>query len=229
MPHRTAEESKKECIDVMGEELGSQYAELWQEAVYLHSKWMEYVTLYGSKPERIPLLNKAAPTFFRMVQDVFWDDALLHIARLTDPPASGQNKTNLTLRNLPNLTGDVGLRENLESLIKKLLAQSEFCRDWRNKLVAHRDLTLALNGAANQIEGGSRKQVDEILDTIAEILNAVSAHYLDATSIYRFRGHLGGALSLLYVLDDGLKLENERLERIMAGKGAESDFLRRNL
>ena len=41
--HSTAEQHKQKCIAVMGEELGSQYAELWQEVVYLHKKWMEYI------------------------------------------------------------------------------------------------------------------------------------------------------------------------------------------
>src|SRR6185295_5019430 len=100
MTHRTAEESKQDYIKAMGEELGSQFAELWQQLVYLHCKWMEYVALFGTRSDRIELLNKSAPTFFRIIQDTLWDDILLHICRLTDPPETGKNK-NLTIQNLP--------------------------------------------------------------------------------------------------------------------------------
>lgn len=228
MTQSTAEESKKRYVEVMGDDLGNQYAALWQEVVYLHRKWTEYLVLFGTKRTRIPILNKAAPTFFRMVQDVFWDDTLLHIARLTDAPKSGTNKTNLTLRNLPALTKDDGLKARLEPLVTKVLEQSEFCRDWRNKVVAHRDLEVALNEKAEPLQGGSRDQVNEVLETIAAIMNAVSGHYLEPTTIFRFGESAGGALPLLYVLKDGINLETERLERVL-GEGRESDHVRENL
>ena len=38
----------------MGEALGTQYAELWQELAQLHIVWLEFVELYGTekKPHR---------------------------------------------------------------------------------------------------------------------------------------------------------------------------------
>ena len=72
----------------MGEELGSLYHALWQEVVWLHTEWGEYVQLYGTKPSRIRLLNEAAPSFFRLVQDGLFETTVLKIARLTDPPKS---------------------------------------------------------------------------------------------------------------------------------------------
>ena len=55
-----------------------------QEAAFLHLKWNEYVVLFGTGPERVDLLNRAAPGFFHLVQDSWWDDLLLHISRMTD-------------------------------------------------------------------------------------------------------------------------------------------------
>src|SRR5665811_1662354 len=93
--HSTAEEAKQHHIDVMGEDLGSLYHALWNELAWLYSKWGEYVELFGTEPSRIGLINSAAGRFFRMVQDSFWEDSLLHIARLTDPPRTAE-KENLT-------------------------------------------------------------------------------------------------------------------------------------
>ena len=80
----TAEEAKQHCTAKMGHKLGVQFAELWQEIVSVHQKWLEYRHLYGTKKSRIDLLNQAAPWFFRMVQDVMWEDIVIHVARLMD-------------------------------------------------------------------------------------------------------------------------------------------------
>lgn len=68
-------------VEVMGDDLGSLYHALWNELAWLYSKWEEYVELFGTKPSRIDLLNKAAGHFFRIVQDSLWEESLLHIAR----------------------------------------------------------------------------------------------------------------------------------------------------
>jgi hypothetical protein len=46
-----------------------------------------YVALFGTSPEGIALLNRAAPRSFRVMQDSVWDDVLLHFCALTDPAA----------------------------------------------------------------------------------------------------------------------------------------------
>src|ERR1700731_4575430 len=69
--HQTADEARKKNIEKMGERLGSQYSVLWNEVAILHFQWNEYVKLFGTKPQRVELLNQAASTFFRMVQDTF--------------------------------------------------------------------------------------------------------------------------------------------------------------
>src|SRR5262245_20632655 len=96
---RTAEEARAHSIELMGPELGEIYAALWQEVAWIHSKWAEYVVLYGTKESRVDLLNRAAPRFARLIQDTLWEDVVLHIARLTDPPKS-TGKHNLSLQSL---------------------------------------------------------------------------------------------------------------------------------
>lgn len=99
MSHRTAAETQSDNIAAMGEEVGKIYSALWQEVALIHNRWGQYVALYGTSPSRIALLNKAAPSFFRTVQDSLWESMLLHLARLSDPPKS-VGKENLSVRRL---------------------------------------------------------------------------------------------------------------------------------
>src|SRR6266496_1267585 len=98
---RTADEAKADNVRRMGKQLGELYHALWQEAAWLHIKWEEYISLFGTKPSRVELLNRAAPSFFRFVEDSLWEDMTLHVARLTDPPKS-KGRANLTIQLLPS-------------------------------------------------------------------------------------------------------------------------------
>jgi hypothetical protein len=226
--HRTAEEVKQHHIEVMGDELGSLYHALWNELAWLYSKWEEYVELFGKKTSRIELINRAAEHFFRIVQDSLWEDALMHIARLTDPPRSA-GKDNLTIRELPHLIEDVTLKKRISELIDFAVEKSEFCRDWRNRHIAHKDLGLALKSGAEPLKSASRAKVKDVLSSISDVLNALSIHYMDSTTMFEGICGSGGAVSLLYVLDDGLRIEKERNERRNAGNYCAEDYQARDL
>lgn len=225
---RTADESRQHAVDAMGEELGRFYHALSNELAWLYLKWGEYVALFGTKPSRINLLNKAAGNFFRIIQDGLWEDVLLHIARLTDAPKS-MGRENLSIRGLPPLIAKAELRKNIEELIDLALAKSEFARDWRNRHIAHKDLKLALADGAEPLKGASRASVKEALAAIAETLNAVSRDYLDSTTMFEGLGAYRGAESLLYVVDDGLKAEEERRDRVKRGEYRAGDYAKRDL
>src|SRR2546430_16292006 len=70
---------------------------LWNEVAWLHAKWHEYKELYGEKPPRLELLNRASGFFFRIVQDTLWENTLLHLARLTDPSRSAGDRKSTRL------------------------------------------------------------------------------------------------------------------------------------
>jgi hypothetical protein len=99
MADQTADESKISNVAAMGEPLGALYSALWQHFATTYTHWLEYVELFGKKPERIDLLNRAAPQFFRMIQDELWEISLLHLARITDAPLMA-GRTNLSIRAL---------------------------------------------------------------------------------------------------------------------------------
>jgi hypothetical protein len=228
MTNRTAEEARDHYIDKMGKDLGTQFAALWQEVASVHIKWSEYVQLFGTNSTRVEVLNKSAPAFFQMIQNVLWEDVLLHIARLMDPPASfgDKAKANLTIQNLPELIADPTTKTKVAEAVKAAMAASEFCRDWRKRYIAHRDLKLAIDETARPLEPGSKKQVDDVLDCITKVLNIVDAHFTDSGSYFKMGQGPGGAVSLLYDLDEAQRAKAKREERLLRGEISDEDHPR---
>ena len=226
--HKTAEEAKTENILVMGRELGSLYDALWQEVAWVHHTWDEYVQLFGIKESRISLLNQAAPAFFRTVQDSLWNDVLLHIARLTDPPKSA-GKPNLSINRLTDAVAHTETKGVIKELLEKAAIATEFCRDWRNRHLAHRDLGLALGQGAAPLQFASREKVQGALVSLVAVLNVVSMHYKESTTFFDIGGEPGGATQLLYLLDDGLKANEERRARLRLGTFVPDDCAPRDL
>jgi AbiU2 len=209
MANQSGEEVRTKYVLKMGERLGQQFYALWQEIALLHVNWKEYIELFGTNKKRVERLNNSASTFFRMIQDQLWTSTLLHIARLLDPPRTG-GKANLTLRNLTDLVAE-DLKMPLAKLIDKAIADAEFARDWRNRVIAHIDLSLALqDGASEPPEEGSRAHVNTTLQSLADVMNEVEKHYADAVTVYSQGARHNSAITLLYLLGDGLKAKAER-------------------
>lgn len=222
----TPDETRRRYVEKMGPALGTQFYLFYNEVVWLHLKVTEFVELFGSKPSRVDLLNQSAPAFFRMVQDALWEDIVLHIARLTDPPKSPGAKANLTIGNLPGLISDRKLSAATEALVSIAKDSTGFCRDWRNRHIAHRDLNLALATSAAPLASGSRKQASQAVGAIADVLDALEAAYMDSQICFGAVSSLGGAISLLHVLDDGVRAKAKRSERLSRGEWSEEDLPR---
>jgi hypothetical protein len=214
----------------MGHPLGAQYSALWQEVAGIHLNWGEFVELYGTKPERLELINRAAGTFFRVVQDSLWEGTLLHLARLTDPSKSpGKDRLNLTIQNFPDLIDDEKTKQQVRELIGIAIEKTEFCRDWRNRHIAHRDLKLALDEPATPLAQADKAKVDAALKAIVDVMNMVDIYFTGSETDYGHWSPHNGAVGLFYVIDDGLKAEEQRMERLHKSKPTEDDFKARDL
>jgi hypothetical protein len=223
MAYRTDEEAAKHYIEKMGGALGAEFHALWTEVVWLHWNWGEFVELFGSKPSRVELLNQTAPAFFRLIQDSLWEITVLRIARLTDP-AKSRGRANLTIRNLPDLVDDAIARQAVTALIDLAVSRASFCRDWRNRHIAHHDLDLALNRAAAPLEFASRQRVSEALSMIAKVLNYLEGYYAGSETYFKGGPRIGNALDLLNVVDDGLRTQRARSVRLRRGEFTEEDY-----
>jgi hypothetical protein len=213
----TGEELEKRNIVAMGEEAGKQYSLLNNEVAILHPYWKEYVELFSTNQKRIDRLNQTAPGFFRMLQTELFQTNILHLARLIDPSKTGK-KENLSLQNLPELVTDAVLKKTLTDLLAVVTQKTEFARDWRNRRFAHHDLALAINAGAIPLETANKEKFNKALKALADVINAVEAHYFkNFTSFEHIAGNAGAA-TLLYVLGDGVKAKERRQKAIADGK-----------
>jgi hypothetical protein len=211
--HLTREEIKSGYIDMMGDDLGAQFYSLFNECVWLHLKWNDYVALFGTDQSRFDLMNASAPSFFSVLDDTMWRDLLLHLCVLTDESEVGRRgkRQTLTIRRLPMLVDDA-IKEEVKRLVVVAVNKTEFARDWRNRHIAHRDLNLVLKEGAKPLHDASRQHVREAITAIVAVLGAVEKHYRNATTGYEYSWHPGDATTLLRVLKDGVDAQRRRFQ-----------------
>jgi hypothetical protein len=133
------------------------------------------------------------------------------------------------LRNLPDLIDDSSTKAAIEAAIQDVIDLSGFCRDLRNRHIAHRDLALALNQPAVPLSLGSRADMKAVLKAITAVLNLVEHHYKDSQSIFNIPTQGHDSLALLRALDDGHKAHQETQQRLLSGKPSDEDFNLRDI
>ncbi len=220
---KSSDEVLQEHIEVLGFDLGKLFHKLWNEFAWMQIKWQEYVDLYGTSPERIELLNSTSPRFFKLIQDVLLEDILLSLSRLTDPPKTG-GKENLTFNALPAFISDVDFHNTISELVKKAVDALGFARDWRNRHIAHRDLKLAIGDEIAPLSSVTRLKVANGISFLYKILNAIYQKYFKAELSPKVFSPMNGAISLLYILQDGLNEKKARHDRIISGKQTNEDI-----
>lgn len=216
--YSTAEEMKQKSISIMGQELGLKFHELKQELMRIFIIWGEYCCLYGKNKSRVELLNKSVPGFFALTQDIMWQQSLLSITRITDR-ARIAGKETLTIKMIPRLINQAPeLHEKIEQLLLVCDNKTFFCRDCRNRKIAHNDVELFTNSQAVPLENGSRLIVKEALKSIVDVMNTVQIHYMKSTTAYDILLEDANSVRLLYYLDDALKMKEYKKELKREGK-----------
>lgn len=189
--------------------------------------WSEYRTLFVDKESRVDLLNKASPKFFYLAQSSLFERVMLHIARLTDK-GEMRGRRNVTIKGLENLVA-LEIKPAVARSVNEVVQATTFCVDWRNRHIVHIDLPLAFREDAKSLEEATALKVDRALSSLSETINIVAQYYLQTELSFDRAFTTGGALSLLYVLDDGVKAAEKRRERVAKGKYLASDHMARDL
>lgn len=210
----TAEQVRDESVAAMPAPLGELHYALYNEVAWLHLKWKDFRALFARSPETIELLNAAAPAFFHELQRMTWEDVLLHLCRLTDPPQS-VGHDNLTVRRLPDSIPDANLQNQVRPLVDAANQKTQFARDWRNRRLAHKELPPTAGQTAQALASASRQHVEDALAAIRRTMNCIEQHYLDSPVSYEHSIEaLGGVESLLVHLQKGVdagRIEREKM------------------
>lgn len=225
MATQTAEEVKDRHIKSMGPDLGLLFYLLKQDLFQVYIQWNEYVEAFGTSAERIDLLNAAAGGFAKSAQDALWADVLLGLTRLTDPPKSFR-KNNLSVTRITELL-EGELKQTVLNLLEVAIGSAEFARDWRNRYLAHRDLSHGMDSSATPLEEASRLKVRDCLAAVVAVMNEVESKLEDSTTMYSEARYPNGVVDLLYVIDDGLRVEEARRARLKAGTPLPEDYAQR--
>lgn len=209
---QTHHEVKENMVSIMGDDFGGLFFELRNEILTLSYKWIEYKELYGINSSRIDILNDSAPAFFYMVERILRENVILGITRLTDPP-SMNGKKNITIKAVLDFLSEGDLKIGIKEKMDALIDSTKFCRDWRNRHIAHNDYSLKFDRQANPLQESTRKKIEEALIQIQDIFSEIYLKYFGGTVRFDALSSYNGAIALLHTLEDGLAYKEERREK----------------
>ena len=211
-------------VEKLGHDFGCLLNSLYNEISWLTFKWIEFVELYGTKESRFEIMNKTAPFFFSTMQKVLWENLLLGVARITDPPET-KGKRNTTLRAVGLHIEDEQFKIEFEKEISEILNESGFCRDWRNRWIAHMDYELSINrDSAVPLKTANRLKFRTVLERIQALYNKISLKYLNSSTPWDMLSSHSGTVSLLYRLEHGLRFDEEHLQKKLNGQWPTDHF-----
>ena len=174
-----SEDIKRKYQDQLGETFGAIFYGLEKHWVSGVLRLKEFRVLF-SDAERVELLNAmTGGAFLWDVQQIFWDDLILRVTRLTDP-VGFPTKENLTIRKLPRFCDDPALRSEVKQRVKAAIQATKSAREYRNRRIGHNDLTLELDAHSKPLVRASLHEVQVSLDSVHGILNVITRRLLGA-------------------------------------------------
>jgi hypothetical protein len=193
------------------------YEALKIEVTWLHGRWIVYRQLFGESDRRIDMLNECASAFFYIIQDVLIGEVQVTLSKLTDPDATGKH-ANLSLEQLQlqlETHGDKSLSSQMRSVLDELHVKCEPFRIWRNKKLAHLDLTTSMKSSPNPLPGISRQMIEDALTLLRTYMNKIEGHYNDSEMGYEDFSMLSDGDALLAVIRNGLRYEELLQQRVI--------------
>ena len=193
------------------------YEALKIEVTWLHGRWIVYRQLFGESDRRIDMLNECASAFFYIIQDVLIDEVQVTLSKLTDPAAKGKH-TNLSLKQLQlqlETHGAKSLASQMRPILDELYVKCEPFRIWRNKQLAHLDLTTSMKLSPNSLPGISRQMIEDALSLLRTYMNKIEGHYNDSEMGYEHFTMLSDGDALLAVIRNGLRYEELLQQRVI--------------
>ena len=177
--NESGEATRRRYQDELGEEFGAAFYGLWSEWVWGLMRLNEFRVLF-SRSENVDLLNAVVGGNLTWdIQRIFWDDLLLRICRLTDPPKSG-GKNNLSVTLLPAFCEDADgtLRDDVVRCAQTAVDRAGFARAWRNQRISHTDWNRAKR-KGKRLPDATLQQMESALDAVHSVLNTISVRLIN--------------------------------------------------
>lgn len=137
-------------------------------------------------------------------------------------------KDNLTVNRLAGLVEKKlpGFGSRISDRADFAKAASDFARDWRNRWHAHKDLDLSIGSPlVKPLSDATLGKIDTALTAIDDVLKSVSSAFQGSSDGFRRIAEFGGSTSLIRVIDEGLRVLDQRTTRIQAGNATEDDLV----
>lgn len=179
------------------------FGALWGELTRIHFRWKLWKQLYGTGQRRVDLLNETAMGYFYQMQFVTLDDVVLATARLMDPARSSRGDENMTLRLLQErvqAAGGQAIKDKLETSLVTIDGLAEPLRKHRHKRIAHADYQHHPAVFGSVLPGISIAVIDDVLEALAEFMNAVQRQFDGGITIYKAVDSLSDGDSLIWSL-----------------------------
>lgn len=158
-------------------EVAGVYGVLFHQLAWARYRWQAYTTLFNHSQRRIDLLNESASFFFFLTQETLFDSVYLGLVRMGDPAATGKFE-NATLARLHKTVEEVRghITPAMQAMHDEIQTRTKAMRVYRDKLLAHLDLTQAINATSNasiDVPLPLCEDIEELLVLWAEYLNGV--------------------------------------------------------
>jgi hypothetical protein len=119
----------------------------------------------------------------------------------------------VTVIRLPKLV-KVAIRADVTARIDSVIAATKFARDHRNGMIAHWNIDLALGKPCTALTPHGKTNLDTALRTIDDLLYFIDNHYTGiGRTVYEHLDMLGGAHSVIDIVERGLKHRDEQFDR----------------
>lgn len=187
----------------------SALSELWEflnsEVLSLHERWIIYRQVYGTNPERIDLVNKAASGFFAISQRVLMNDVQLTLIKLAE-----ESQKNATLGRLVSEVRRTAAGKSSAALSNSLIKLRQSCqkiKDRRDKDIAHFGLSVQLGNKASVLPGPSRQEIEEALTELRTFMNTFLLLFGEPEMAYEHFILQSDGDTLIFTLKKALRYE----------------------
>jgi hypothetical protein len=175
------------------------YEAIRQDLIRINAYWQVYRQLFTVSDERYETYSNTAPAFFRLLQDLLVDNAVISLSRLTDP-AHYQSFSRLVKALRAQVRNDV--YEQLRADLTNLETACADIREHRHKRVAHRPATALqpqITDAPTKLPPLTRKKIEGAMASMASLMNKILGYFEDVEQFYEpvMRGDANALYSIL--------------------------------